>query len=358
MTDGPNITVGLFYRVDQLRQTDAWNLARTRIEAIDPGITVVGEDYLEPHALRVLRQEDTRESDLATLRKQAPALTAAQAAAFAAADIAVTVDLPFDIRAHAPRLRWVQSVSAGVGHLLSCGLRDSGVRLTTGAGANAVGIAEFAVARILQHWKIFRTFDELQSRRQWGHVTGRELAGSTIGLIGLGAINTAVAARLRAFGVRLLATRRSASAGERPPNIDQMFDGRDLHAMLAECDAVVAAVPGSPETQDMINPTALAAMKAGAFFVNVGRGSLVDEAALREALRLGHLSGAALDVTVHEPLSPEDPLWDAPNLYLSPHAATARDSLWPNVLNLFCDNLERYLAGKPLINEVDLGPRD
>jgi phosphoglycerate dehydrogenase-like enzyme len=345
---GP-VTVGVFHPFEQLRSSGDWAGVVAQITAVDPRVSVIGEQYSEPHAVRVLR----RSLDPDAARVLTPELTEAQLKALAAVDIAVALDLPPEVASHAPNLRWVQSYGAGTAHLLAAGLVEAGIVLTSGAGVNATGIAEFAVARVLQHWKAFRTFDDFQSRRHWDHSPTRELAASTVGLIGLGAINGAVATRLQAFDVRVLATRRSAAPGDTAPAVDELYPAADLHAMLRQCDAVVAAVPGTVETEQLMDAAAFAAMKPGAFFVNVGRGSLVDEAALLDVLRSGHLSGAALDVTVNEPMPADDPLWDAPNVYLSPHSATAGGSLWPNLLKLFCENLRRYLAGEELLNEVD-----
>jgi phosphoglycerate dehydrogenase-like enzyme len=124
--------------------------------------------------------------------------------------------------------------------------------------------------------------------------------------------------------------------------------------MLEQCDAVIAAVPETPETTGLMDRDAFAAMKPGAFFCNVGRGSLVDEAALLDALQRGHLAAAALDVASVEPLPADHPLWDAPNLYLSPHSASSPAALFANLHDLFRDNLGRYLSGDALTNEVDM----
>ncbi|MCJ7438824.1 MAG: D-2-hydroxyacid dehydrogenase [Acidimicrobiia bacterium] len=215
-------------------------------------------------------------------------------------------------------------------------------------------IAEFALARVLQHWKRFRDFDEAQARHHWEPAYGRQLAGNTLGLIGLGEINSAVAARAKAFDLRVVATRRSARPGTTAPNVDELFTPSDLVAMLGQCDAVIAAVPETPETTGIMNREAFAAMPRGAFSCNVGRGSFVDEDALIEALRSGHLGGAALDVASEEPLPPEHPLWDAPNLFLSPHSAASPTAMFANLVLLFRDNLGRYLADAPLHNEVDV----
>jgi phosphoglycerate dehydrogenase-like enzyme len=248
----------------------------------------------------------------------------------------------------------VQAVGAGTAQLQSAGLAESGITLTTSAGSNAVGIAEFVIGRLLQERKGFRAIDALQAAHTWDPVYGTELAGTTLGLIGVGAINEAVAKRAQAFDVRVVATRRSATPGATAPHVDALFPTSELHAMLAECDAVVAAVPETPETVGLMDRAAIRATKPGAFFCNVGRGSLVDEDALVEALRDGHLRGAALDVASQEPLPADHPLWDAPQLYLSFHNASAPSALFRNLHRLLRDNLTRYLAGEPLRNEVDL----
>lgn len=344
------ITVGILFPPEWYRDEEGFARAIARIEAIDPRVRVVVETYVEEHDLRSLRGTEPPDA----LRDRAPALTDAQRAAFAELDIALAIDLPFDVAGIAPRLRWVQCIGAGSAQLQSAGLGPAGIRLTSGAGVNAVGIAEFAVARVLQHWKQLREFDRLQERHAWEPTFGRQLAGCTVGLIGLGNINGAVARRMQAFGVRVLATRRTAIPGATAPDVDALYPTSELHTMLAESDAVIAAVPETGDTAALVDADAFAAMKPGGFFVNVGRGSLVDEPALVAALESGHLSGAALDVASQEPLPPDHPLWEAPNLYLSPHASTTPDAMFVNLTELFCDNLARYLAGEPLRNEVDL----
>lgn len=347
-SSGP-IQITVLYPVEQLRRRGQWEDVAAAIAAVDPRIRVVGEQYVEPHDLRARRPSLSMEA----ARELAPPLTDAQRAALATCEVAVALDLPPGVAAVAPNLRWVQAYGAGIGQLLASGLPEAGIRLTSAAGVTATAIAEFAVGRILQHWKSFRTFDALQAERQWSFTRTRELAGSTVGLLGLGEINRRVATRLRAFDVHVVAARRSAAPGDTDPAVERLYPVDQLHDMLASCDALVAAVPGTADTDGLLDAAAFAAMKPGSLFVNVGRGSLVDEAALLEALRSGHLAGAALDVTVREPMPADDPLWGAPNLYLSPHSATAGESTMPNLLRLFCDNLRRYLADERLVNEVD-----
>ncbi|HEY5164857.1 MAG TPA: D-2-hydroxyacid dehydrogenase [Acidimicrobiia bacterium] len=317
---------------------------------LDPQVQVLVEPYVEPHELRSARGKPGAEQ----LRSAAPALTDEHRTAFGQLDVALAIDLPFDVSSVAPRLRWVQAVGAGTGQLQSAGLAAAGIRLTTAAGANAVAIAEFALARVLQHWKRFRELDDAQQRHDWDPLYGQQLAGRTLGLIGLGAINSAVAARAQAFDLRVVATRRSATPGSTAPDVDALYPPDELAVMLGQCDAVIAAVPETPETTGLMDRDAFAAMKPGAFFCNVGRGSLVDEAALVDALRAGHLRAAALDVASVEPLPAEDPLWDAPNLYLSSHSASSPAALFVNLHLLFRENLSRFLRGDALENEVDM----
>ncbi|MEZ5168592.1 MAG: NAD(P)-dependent oxidoreductase [Acidimicrobiales bacterium] len=205
--------------------------------------------------------------------------------------------------------------------------------------------------RLLEAAKRFPDLAAAQLERRWDPTFGDQLAGRTIGLIGLGAINQAVASRAHAFGMRVLAVRRSTGA-ERPPHIDRVYGPSELHDMLGRCDAVVAAVPETPETVGMMGAAAFAAMRPGAFFANVGRGTLVDEAALLAALESGQLGSAALDVTRVEPLPVDDPLWTAPNLRISAHCSTSPTAMLPNVYRVFRANLERFVQGEPLAGQV------
>ncbi len=349
-SEGAPIVVGILYPPEWYGAPDDFADAVAAVEALDPRLRVVVETYAEAHELRSARGKPGAER----LKDQASPLTDAQRAAFRDLTVALAIDLPFDVRNVAPSLEWVQAVGAGTGQLQSAGLAAAGIRLTTAAGANAVAIAEFALARVLAEWKQFRALDALQAAHSWEPRYGRQLAGATIGLLGLGAINSAIAARAHAFDVRVLATRRSATPGATAPNVDTLYPPGQLHTMLSQCDAVIAAVPETSETTGLMDADAFAAMKPGSFFCNVGRGSLVDEAALIAALQRRHLRGAALDVASVEPLPADHPLWDAPNVSLSPHSAAAPAALFLNLHELFCDNLARFLAGQPLRNEVDL----
>jgi phosphoglycerate dehydrogenase-like enzyme len=274
----------------------------------------------------------------------------------AEAEVVLTQDLPFDVAALAPRLRWVQGVGAGVSQLISAGLPTTRVRLTTAAGVNSVAIAEFVLARILQIAKRFPEIDRLQVSRVWQPSYGSQLAGRHLTVIGLGAIGRRVARLGRAFGMTVTGVRRSAVVGERDPDVDFLLGpSSGLDAAVGAADYVVAAVPETPENRDMFDAKFFAAMPAGAVFVNVGRGSAVVEDDLVAALS-NHLRAAALDVVRQEPLPADAPLWAVPNLLISPHSAAAPDQHWNNVFALFADNLRRYLQGEPLLNEWTAAP--
>ena len=162
-----------------------------------------------------------------------------------------------------------------------------------------------------------------------------------------------MARRAKAFETTVLGNRRSARPGDTDPDVDELYGLDELDEMLARCDAVVLSAPHTPETIDLFDAERLARLKPGAVVVNVGRGSIIDEAALVAALESGHVGAAVLDVTREEPLPADSPLWDAPNMYLSPHCSTAREGYNEALMELFCDNLERFLADEPLRNVVD-----
>ena len=317
------------------------------LAAVDPRVEIVVEPYEEPSELRCGRGVPPYDG----LRHLTPPLSAAQRAALARIECCVALDLPFEVAAVAPRLRWVHALGAGVAQLESAGLREAGIRLTNTSGANATSIAEFVLARILGEFKQVRRLDTTQQRKQWLPVYGEAIAQKTVGLIGFGPINQAVARRARAFDLEVIVLRRSAARTELA---DEVVGPDGLHDMLGRCDVVVAAVPESPETHELFDSAAFAAMREGSMFVNVGRGSLVHEPALVAALHSGKLRAAAIDVTAVEPLPGDSPVWDAPNIYISAHCSTDPNGFFEWVHRVFADNVARYLAGEPLVNEIRL----
>jgi phosphoglycerate dehydrogenase-like enzyme len=271
---------------------------------------------------------------------------------WARAEGALALDLPAPLVELAPKLRWVQAIGAGIDHLEGAGLPED-LTITNAAGVAAAPIAEFVMARLLQLWKRLPEIDAQQVDHQWAPKFGRTVEGLTIGIIGLGAIGTAVAVRARAFDMTVIGTRRSYKEGQQHDAVDELRGVDDLHEVLGRCDAVVVSAPGTADTENMFDAAAFAAMKPGALFCNVGRGSLVDEGALIAALASGQVGAALLDVTRAEPLPADDPLWSAPNVYISPHASAAQERYTEKLLQLFADNLDRFTRGEPLRNVVD-----
>ncbi|MEL7207744.1 MAG: D-2-hydroxyacid dehydrogenase, partial [Actinomycetota bacterium] len=280
-----------------------------------------------------------------------PEVTAEDRATLSRLHVALAIDLPPDITTIAPDLRWVQAVGSGTGQLQGCGLEEAGITLTSNGGANAIGIAEFAFGRLIEARKHFPAIARRADQHRWDPVYGDQLSGQTIGLLGYGSINRAVATRAAAFEMTVLALRRTPDCPPEEP-VDRFYGPDDLHEMLGRCDAVIAAVPDTPEAEGMMDDAAFAALPRGAFFANVGRGTLVDETALIAALESGRVGAAAIDVARVEPLPADDPLWAAPNLRISAHCSSAPTELLPTVHRLFRENLRRFLDGEPLRSTV------
>ena len=315
-----------------------------------PAVQFHNIPYFEPHGLRDAKAKGrVTEGLLAT----APPLTDAERETIAAADVLMALDLPPGIRDWAPRLRWVQAIGAGIGQLEPAKLKAKGIALTNAAGVASAPIAEFAIGRLLEVWKDIRVLERQQHEHNWQMHQGLLVKGKTIGIVGLGAIGRDVARRAKAFETTVLGNRRSAQPGDADPDVDELYGLDGLDEMLARCDAVVLSAPHTPETIHLFDAERLGKLKPGAVVVNVGRGSIIDEAALVAALESGQVGAAVLDVTREEPLPADSPLWDAPNMYLSPHCSTAREGYNEALMELFCDNLERYLAEDPLRNVVD-----
>jgi phosphoglycerate dehydrogenase-like enzyme len=315
-----------------------------------PELDVHWIDYAEPQPLRVARARGTVTPELAA---QEPPLSDGDRAALRRAVALVALDLPSGLPTLAPDVRFVQAVGAGIEWLVSHRLDRHGVVLTRASGVASDSIAEFVLARLLQVWKDLRRLDDQQRDRVWRPYWAEEVSGRTLGVVGLGAIGRATAVRARAFGMAVLATRRSARPGDRDPDADELWPADRLEEMLGRCDAVVLSAPSTPATADLFDAGRFAAMKPGAVFVNVSRGSLVDEAALVATLEAGHLGAAVIDVAKQEPAPPDHPFWSAPNLFLSPHCSASLDRYPDRLFGLFVDNLGRLERGEPLHNVVE-----
>ncbi len=266
-------------------------------------------------------------------------------------EVAFILDMPDYIFDAFPNLRWIHSLKTGHDHIPLDELRRRGIRLTNGAGTAATEIAEFVIARILEHWKRLPQMAAQQVEHRWHPAFGRALSESNIVLVGYGPINREVARLLEPFDVNLTAVRRSAATPSAGVARTVSFDAMD--SVLAEADAVVAAVPSNADTTGLFDARRFGAMKRGCFFVNVGRGTAVVEADLIAALDSGHLGGAALDVTSVEPLPADDPLWASP-ARISPHSSATLANTMRRVHDLFVRNVGHYVAGRSLENEVEL----
>ena len=271
----------------------------------------------------------------------------------------------------APHLHWVQLNSAGVNHVIQHPLFASDVMFTTMSGLHAINIGEYVLASILAWTRHLPELLDLQRKKQWASdrwtcCQPTELRGSTIGIVGYGSIGREVARLAKAFGMRVLAVkRRSESAGEPgafevaglgdPAGVlpDALYGPEQLREMLAQCDFVVLAVPLTQETRGMIGEAELRVMKPAAYLVNIARGEVCDEAALIHALQDKWIAGAGLDVFTQEPLPETSPLWTLPNVILTPHISGFTPHYDQRGVDIFCDNLHRYIAGQPLLNLVD-----
>jgi len=252
----------------------------------------------------------------------------------------------------APQLAWLHLPNAGVDHPVFTQLLAKGVRLTTSSGATAEPIAQTAMAGVLALARGFPRWWAAQQRREWApHPDApADLRGQTMIVIGVGAIGNEIARLARAVGLRVVGVRRSPRRAE--DHVDEMIAPAALAEQAAHADWLVVACPLTDETRGWIDAAMLAALPRGAHVVNVGRGPVIDEEALIDALRAGQIGGAYLDVFAEEPLPPTSPLWDLPNVILSPHNSAAAAGNPARVAEIFFRNLEHWLRNAPLENEV------
>ncbi len=248
----------------------------------------------------------------------------------------------------AERLKWLTSVFAGVEAFPLDLLRKRGVVLTNGAGINAIPIAEYVVMLMLAHSKDYRTVMRAQDRREWlkDSPGKRELWGSKALILGYGAIGQEIDRRVAPFGVEVSKVRRHAAPG--------VLTGEEWRARLGEFDWVIVAVPATPETEGLLGAAEIAVLKGNAVVVNVARGSVIDQAALTQALVEGRIGGALLDVTTPEPLPESDPLWGLENTHITMHlSGRAQELANQRAADRFIDNLGRYHRGESLEPVVD-----
>lgn len=253
-----------------------------------------------------------------------------------------------DLSAIAPNARWVQTSTAGVGQLVKrLGLQGSDIIVTTASGIHGQPLAEFVFGVLLGHVKQFDHLRAEQRAHHWQRFSTGELAGQTMAIIGPGRIGQEVARIAKAFRMTVWAMGRTNDPARTAElGVDRLFARDQLHAMLAGADCVVLCAPHTPETEDLIGRDELLAMKPGAVLINIARGVMIDEAALLNVLQGGQLAVAGLDVFREEPLPPDSPFWDLPNVLVSPHSASTADSENGKLTERFIANLGHFLHGR------------
>ena len=256
------------------------------------------------------------------------------------------------------KLRWIHATTAAVHQLMFPELVASEIRVTNSTAIHGPVVAEHAIALVLALAKGLHAAVRYQSQRSWGQqdlwssaMRPREVAGATLGVIGLGAIGRECVRLAKALGMRVVALREHPEKGSE--GADQIFGPTELNQLLGEAEYVLLAAPLTGKTRALFNDEAFSKMRNDACFLNVSRGDLVDEGALERTLRSRKIRAAALDVFQTEPLPPGSPLWNLDNLLITPHSAALTEKLWDRHFLRITENLRRYLAGTPLLGEVD-----
>jgi len=273
-------------------------------------------------------------------------------------DVAITWSIKPEQVLAAKKLRWIHSTAAAIHTLIFPELVNSDIIITNARDVHGPVVAEqvialiFALARKIPDAVRFQLKHEWGQERMWDELPRvREVAGATVGLIGIGSIGHAVARSAKALGMRVIAAREHPEKGT--DGADAVFGPGQTDEIFRQADYVVLAAPTTNATQSIASADRVALMKPDACLINVGRGPLLDEEVLVRALREKKIGGAALDVFPKEPLDPASPLWDVPNLLITPHTAGLTDKVWERHYTLFSENLRRFLKGEPLLAVVN-----
>lgn len=273
------------------------------------------------------------------------------------ADAAVAWGFEPSALAAAHRLKWLQTIGAGVDDVLTPEIVGRGIHLTNNSGVHAPNIAEHVLAMMLAFARRLPFLVRAQIRHEWRDDEGRggvfELSGQTLLIIGMGDIGIELACRAKALGLTVHGMRRRFDAPPLP-NFDAVIGLQSLHAALGAADHVALCLPLTATTRGVIGTGALAAMKSSAFLYNVGRGPLIETGPLIDALRSGRLAGAGLDVTDPEPLPADSPLWEMENVIITAHTSGATPRYWERASAILFENIDRFLTDQPLINLVDM----
>jgi len=276
---------------------------------------------------------------------------------FRTADVVVTTWMSEAEAALLDAARWVHSTAVGVGGLVRRGVLDRGIPVTNSRGVHAQPVAEHAMAMVFALTRGLHVARARQLERVWAQDElfegrARPLSDMCLLVVGLGAIGCRVAALAAGLGMRVLGVRARPELAK-PPGVDVVVPAAQLREAIRTADVVVLAAPHTHGTRAMIGAAELALMRPSAVLVNVARGALVDEAALVDALEHGHIAGAGLDAFAREPLPMDSPLWRLPNVIVTPHSASFQADYWRPTVDLFLDNMGRFVRGEPLLNVVD-----
>ena len=285
-------------------------------------------------------------------------------------DVMLTFRVPNDIATRARGLKWIQLLSAGANHVLGGPLKSTPMAITTASGIHATPIAEYTLASMLAYAHRIHLAIRAQVRREWmrsgAFMAGvDDIRGQTLGIIGYGSIGRETARLAAAFGMKVIALKRNpadrADPGWSPAGLgdpeskipSRIFGADEREAILRESDYISVTLPLTDHTRKFIGEREFAAMKPGAYLVNIGRGKVIDERAMAAALTAGKIGGAGLNVFEHEPLEASSPLWDMENVILTPHISGANRGYMDKACELFAENLKRFAANRPLLNLVD-----
>jgi phosphoglycerate dehydrogenase-like enzyme len=307
---------------------------RRRIEAVAPGIELVEMPQREVHKVKgMVEGVDVLLSEGGNRTHYGEEL-----------------DYEDYLKFFTPSLRWVMVCSTGFNQNVSPAIAMGEVTLTNSPGIHTIPITEGVLAAMLDHAKLLKQRREDQRERLWAQRKCTELHGGTVLLIGLGNIDRRVARLCKAFGMRVIGTKRRV---ERVEGVDHVFPSDELAEHLPEADYIVVVAPITPLTEKLIGEREFRAMKKTAYLINVGRGRIVDEPAMIKALEEKWIGGAYLDCHVKEPLPHDHPLWSMENVFVVPHDSHSSPFIADRIVDIFCDNLKRYIDGEPLLNVCD-----
>jgi phosphoglycerate dehydrogenase-like enzyme len=284
-------------------------------------------------------------------------------------DVMLTFRIPSNLATAARGLKWIQLLSAGADHALNGALSSSSIQLTTASGIHATSIGEYTIASMLAWSRRLHIVIRAQQRHEWARravINSLDvMRGKTLGIVGYGSIGRETARLGAAFGMRVVALKRNPNerrdTGWCPPGLgdpegripERWFGGDQCADMLRESDYISVTLPNTPHTVKFVGAKEIAAMKPGAYIVNIGRGAVIDENALTAALKAGKIGGAGLDVFEREPLPAESPLWDIEEVIISPHVSGDFRAYLDLACELFAENLRRFVSERPLLNLVD-----